>query len=393
MKKALFIISALALISLPGLSAESQDDVQGFPVFLSMPGGTQSVDDAHGLDFFQQLENRRFFLWRWLFGERPMSRGVDNRVSRSQGVTRAPLAKTRAPRSNSRNPAELGGGSSRRPSSNSVDPGSLGGSAQRTRSNSTDPATLGGSTRQPRSNSLNPANLFRGTRRPQSGSTSFRNEPRPPLQPSRRDEFFGISQREIGINIGTAHAFTDVGGTKQMGFADMVDYQMRNPNLNVGVFARFRVIHWFGVSASFDYASFSGMDETGELEDFESYSFKNDIFELGGKVEFYVPMKYGSPVDIYGFSGLSVFYNNPRLFDSAGEERGITQSVALFQPAIPLGVGANVRITPRVRLGYELGYRYLVFNFLDGVYVSGSHYDSYLYNHIKVSYGLPSRSR
>lgn len=175
-----------------------------------------------------------------------------------------------------------------------------------------------------------------------------------------------------------------------MGFGDMIDYQVSNHNLNAGVFARFRIADWFGISMSFDYTGFSGVLPVGNPGDVpeEIYSFENTVMEFGGKVEFFVPMNYGSPVDIYGFTGLSVFYNNPRIFGVTGNELVIVQSVNVLQPALPIGFGVNFRVVPRFKLGYEMGYRYLVYNFLDGIIVSGSNFDSYLYNQVKVSYSL-----
>lgn len=211
------------------------------------------------------------------------------------------------------------------------------------------------------------------------------------MGPSYRDRYFGQSKREVGLNIGTAHAFTDLTGTKNVPLPEALNYQVQNPDLTLGVFARFRIVEWFGLSVALDYARFSGKDQTGEYDEYIDFTFENHVVELGGKVEFFAPMNFGSPFDIYGFSGLSILYNDPKIFDDSEMETNPIQSMNLFQPAIPLGVGFNVRLTPRVKLGYELGYRHLVFNFLEGVFIPDAGYDSYLYGQVKLSYGLRLR--
>lgn len=277
-------------------------------------------------------------------------------------------------------------------SSNSKSPASLSGRGSGSvRSNSTSPLALSKKSAGAASRSKNPTALSKNTRQARSGSTSFRNEPRAPVGPSYRDKYFGQSKREVGLNLGTAHAFTDLTGTKNVPLPEALDYQVQNPDLTIGVFARFRVVEWFGLSVALDYTQFSGMDQTGQYPDYESYTFENQVVELGGKIEFFAPMPFGSPLDIYGFSGLSILYNDPRVFNAAGEETNPIQSMNLFQPAIPLGVGINVRLTPRMKLGYELGYRHLVYNFLDGVFIPGTGYDAYLYSQVKLSYGLRLR--
>ncbi|MFO7977476.1 MAG: hypothetical protein R6U64_02340, partial [Bacteroidales bacterium] len=409
----------LSVLSLQGFSTGKKQEERPWSVPLSLPSGLHSLQNDHAPDLLAGLENKGFFLWRWLFGG---SRdGGSKRVSPSQGVIRAPLAKPSRRGSDSQSPTEwgdsrgsvssnsksvLGLGSGRKASSNSRSPLNLKGSQGNVSSSSKNPGTLAGrSSGSVKSNSTspmglskrsagaasrskNPTALSKNTRRSRSGSTSFRNEPRAPVGPSYRDKYFGQSKREVGLNVGTAHAFTDLTGTKNVPLPEALNYQVQNPDITLGVFARFRIVEWFGLSVALDYAKFSGMDQTGEYDDYINHTFKNQVFELGGKIEFFAPMNFGSPFDVYGFSGLSMLYNDPKVYDAGGLETNPLQSPNIFQPAIPLGIGFNVRLSPRVKLGYELGYRHLIYNYLEGVFIPGTGYDSYFFNQVKVSYGL-----
>ncbi|GEM_PF-1668052 len=301
-------------------------------LFLPMHSGTMAVSSQQSFSLQSQADRRRFFLFRWLFGER---RSPSAASSRSEPHSNEPKKKDATP------------------DSRSVDPGEVGDDRGRRVSTSSSPPT-----------------------------TSQRREP---LGPSLREEYYGVGSREIGISLGTAHSFVDLTGTKSMGFGDNLDYQFSNIDLAAGLFARFRVNNWFGLNVGLDYARFSGEDTEGLLENHAFHRFENDVFEASGKMEFFIPMRSATIFDIYGFGGISLFYTNPDLFDQTGTSVAVEASYSQIQPAIPFGIGISGLVGNRVKIGYELGYRYTVLNSLDGVEIPDTRYDSYLFNALKVS--------
>jgi hypothetical protein len=413
MNKYYFLLLVFLVFASSSLASENEPLEVNPASVVFFSAGMEAYQHEQNLNVLNNLEGKHFFLWHWLTG----SKRKNSSVSPSLGVNRAPVAQANPRKSNSRNPGSFGRSASKR-RSNSLNPENIGTAPSKRRSSGHDPATTASQRKTPRSSSQdpsqigaskrsiasasnNPANVGRSSRVNVSGSSSPApaNTPRPALSLSKREEYYGKGQRELGLSFGTAHSINDFNATKQMAFGQMMQFQVNNPDLVLGGFVRFRLIDWFGIRAGLDYSSFSGFDmenRFGEYPQFQDdavpYSFTNNVIEVGGKVEFFIPLSYGSPFDIYGFTGISVLYNNPRIFHIHGHELGLAQGINSFQTALPAGVGLNFRLAPRIKIGYEFGYRYLGSNFLDGVMISASGYDSYFYNQIKISYNLPPRA-
>lgn len=131
--------------------------------------------------------------------------------------------------------------------------------------------------------------------------------------------------------------------------------------------------------------------------------FRNDIFELAivGVIELFPSYgrfyrrRFFSP---YIFGGIAVFYHNPQAktpLDYSGadaspgdwvslrplrtEGQGLTRGFGaeagtpyadqygLIQPAIPAGIGMRFRLTDRIDLSFEFGFRFLFFDHIDDV--------------------------
>ncbi len=343
MKRILFLAIFSCFTFLSNAADYSQEAVVGQPdetalsegFMPSFHSGTLALSSSQSYNPASLSERRRFFLFRWLFGER---RSPASASSRSEPHSNEPKRRTSTP------------------DTRSVDPGEIGEERSRPVRSASSPPTTG--------------------------------QRQEPLGTSLREDYYGVGSREIGISFGTAHSFVDLTGTKTMGFGDNLEYQFQNIDFTAGIFGRYRVNNWFGLNVGLDYARFTGENTDGAIEDLSPYRFENDVFEVSGKMEFFIPMRTATVFDIYAFGGISLFYTNPSLFDQDGTSVAVEASYSQMQPAIPFGIGVSGLVGNRIKIGYELGYRYTVLNSLDGLELPDTRYDSYLFNALKVGFLL-----
>lgn len=223
--------------------------------------------------------------------------------------------------------------------------------------------------------------------------SAVRNVKKKPLHISRKDRSDGLSEVEIGFSFGTSHSITDIAANKGLGFNDFVDYHTNNYNFNGGFFTRFKLNYWFGIKMGMDFLSLSAHAPVDLMSDnpSEPYRFSNDIFEFYGRTEFMVPALERSPLDLWGFVGIGLFFSDASVFDQDDRRIELSQEYSQLQPVIPLGAGFSYKVTPSIRLGYEFAWRNTIFNYLDGMdtdMISGSatSYDQYFLNNIQISF-------
>lgn len=169
--------------------------------------------------------------------------------------------------------------------------------------------------------------------------------------------------------------------------------------LDLGLFITRRLGPRFSVRGSFNWGrlkgdDFKSADPADELARFRyvrNLQFRNDIKELAvvGVIDFVENLStYRSRKSIvpYGFAGIAVFHHNPKAlvpdvdvnngnapFPNAGEWVDLaplrTEGVSYkkIQLAIPFGAGVRFRVNERMDIGFEIGYRYLFFDYIDDV--------------------------
>lgn len=242
----------------------------------------------------------------------------------------------------------------------------------------------------PKSNSIDPGFYPRRARVNYTTNAGFvRNNPTNPLRPSRRQRQLAVGSWDIGALFGTSHSITDMQNNKSLGFAEFVDYHTGHFNFSFGVFTRFQAADWYAVSSGLKYAYFEGMKDPDSDIDFESpgNSFENKTYEFFIKNEFYAPFLYYNASDLYLFTGVTVFYANVELMDD-GQSLELPGDFEPIQPALAFGIGYSYNIYNSLKIGYEFGWRYTLFNYIDGVSSINHGYDSYFFNLITVSYPL-----
>jgi hypothetical protein len=110
--------------------------------------------------------------------------------------------------------------------------------------------------------------------------------------------------------------------------------------------------------------------------------FRNDIIELTGVAMFDL-FENNSPFfkrplwTPYAFIGLGVIYSNPQAREASSEANGQWISLRPLQTegksyspvhvVIPAGLGVRYKVSQRIDIGFELGYRYAFTDYLDDV--------------------------
>jgi hypothetical protein len=227
------------------------------------------------------------------------------------------------------------------------------------------------------------------------------DDPKGPLQPSRRDIYYGVGQSEIGLIAGFAHPFTDIIGKPGTQY-DIMEFARENASVTGGLFFRHKVNYWFALNGSITAAMLRASNQDGFNYVFDEsageggsvmlYRFENDIAGIMGKMEFYLPQEVLPGLNVFGFVGLAGYMNNPRVFGADGQEVVLATENPMFFPTLPMGVGLTYTSESNsFRVGLELGYHYVGRHALDGISVRTSRYDSFIANQITVGFLLPPR--
>ena len=141
------------------------------------------------------------------------------------------------------------------------------------------------------------------------------------------------------------------------------------------------------LSTGFLYTEISGADKysTNPGTRARNLSFATDIFEWNLRVDYTLFDLEDRPLSPYIFGGLAVFHFNPYAYDATGtkvylrplgtEGEGLdgNPTYSLTQPAIPVGFGLRLALSPNVRVGLEVGIRKTFTGYLDDVH--GSYFD------------------
>lgn len=239
------------------------------------------------------------------------------------------------------------------------------------------------------SQSRSPVQDRRPTVRPPSQSRPPGGDRRP-LRPSRRAQAMDESWWEIGGHLGTSLSLTDASGTSIDQKPSFLNSQWSQTSINIGGFGRYRINRFLAARGAINYGRISGADSIVDGRE-RNFHFKNNIFELSFVGEVYAPKSGAAfPLDFYGFFGIGGFYHNPQLNVPEPEPNDFTwDEYSNFQIALPMGIGVNYMLNNGILIGYEVGYRKLFTDYLDGFtrpWSQGN--DSYYFTSVKVTYPL-----
>ncbi|MEM8907341.1 MAG: DUF6089 family protein [Bacteroidota bacterium] len=149
-----------------------------------------------------------------------------------------------------------------------------------------------------------------------------------------------------------------------------------------GVFGRYHMFDYLSFRAHVYKGALSGNDnlqapESGRRR--RNLSFRSDIMELGIQAEFNpLPLLFeeSSIFAPYIFAGVSGFHYKPYAFfegkwyelqplGTEGQAEG--EEYKLFQVAIPMGIGTNIKVSDYSSIGLEFGLRKTFTDYIDDV--------------------------
>jgi hypothetical protein len=200
----------------------------------------------------------------------------------------------------------------------------------------------------------------------------------------------------IGGSINAMNYFGDITPTSSFTSADL---RFTRPNFSAHIQHKYtprlsaRASFAWGRIKGDDFISANPTDRNGRYRYVRNNHFRNDIKELSvvGIWDFFENRNtfLRRPNFVpYVFAGIAVFHHNPRARTPEGDGRkwvalqplGTEGQFATgpgsekypnpykrIQIAIPAGVGIRYKISPRIDLGFEIGYRYTFFDYLDDV--------------------------
>ena len=221
-----------------------------------------------------------------------------------------------------------------------------------------------------------------------------------------------LKRVEAIIGLGTTNVYGDLGGIKDatnLLFIKDITFRSTRPSIYGGVRYRADPRSTFKVSLIYGYSKTK--DFTGSRNENRGFTSVTQLVEFAANYEFYILPEHRSlrsaamynrrgmindysSFGAYAFIGLgaTLFKPNlkieePRPGDEYRDNLGVTA-------AIPIGLGIKYIISDKWILGYEIGYRQTLSDFLDGFNPPSSRRpDIYWISSLNLSYRIPTSRR
>lgn len=215
---------------------------------------------------------------------------------------------------------------------------------------------------------------------------------------------------EIYGGIPTFHYFGDIGGSAdKSNLFGLKDISLRAIRPGFAIGGIYRANEKFSIMANYNFGLLSQTDK-GSRNEARNFAFTTLINEVSVQGMFFIiPEKeknyyysvmqlrgglkqFNKPLSVYVFGGIgATFFSVTPKESFVGSERFTSKS---FTPAVPVGVGVKFAFTSQISFGAELGFRYLLTDYVDGfTSVSSKHNDLYYVMNFKVIYRFKKTSR
>jgi hypothetical protein len=188
---------------------------------------------------------------------------------------------------------------------------------------------------------------------------------------------------DFGLNLGGANYLGEIGGQNEAR-PFLFDMKMEKTNMAIGGFFRWSFTNNIAAKLQVNYARIGGADSlsTQPSRVGRNLSFRTDIIEtmLTGEYSFFVMndinRRSRSRVDFrsYAFAGFGMLlyypyaqFNDKWYYLRPLATEGIENQYDEMTFAVPLGIAANFTFERKVRVGFEVGYRFTFTDYLDDV--------------------------
>lgn len=223
-------------------------------------------------------------------------------------------------------------------------------------------------------------------------------------------------RKELFLSMGGANFLGDLGGLNKAGTDySPVDMEFALTKTAFGIGYRYKIEKIFNVTGKFNYLIVKGDDKLTQdiYRHNRNLNFKSNIFELSGRIELgYQSGKAGnrygikktftrrmrsSTHSLFAFTGIGVFYYNPRGFDGKNwvklrslhtEGQGLPggpKQYSNYSIAIPFGAFYKMTINKQWSIGFEIAWRKTFTDYIDDC--GTSYYDK---NALAAAYGTLS---
>lgn len=212
--------------------------------------------------------------------------------------------------------------------------------------------------------------------------------------------------------VGTTNVYSDLGGAPNatsLLFIKDITFRTTRPSVYLG--ARYRIKPSTSVKLSLFYGYSKTKDFAGSRNENRGFTSVTQLVEIAGNYEYYfLPEQRRlrsaamfnrrgmindySSFGAYLFTGLgatlywpNLEFDEPREGDEYKDNMGITAS-------LPIGAGFKYIISDKWIIGYEIGYRLTISDYLDGFISPWSKQpDTYWISSINLSYRIPTSRR
>jgi hypothetical protein len=188
---------------------------------------------------------------------------------------------------------------------------------------------------------------------------------------------------DFGVRAGVASYLGDIGsGDLARGF--VFNLELKDTRWSGGGFVRYRFHPLFAYQGALTYARIEGSDSKSinYARLGRNLSFKNDLFMLNNKFEFYPPFltvsdvgsrgRYRTDFKTYFFAGLGVFYHSPTA-EYNGTKYKLRplmtegQKYSRISLSLPIGSGFYFTHKRQHRFGFEVSWNMTFTDYLDDV--------------------------
>ena len=216
---------------------------------------------------------------------------------------------------------------------------------------------------------------------------------------------------EAALGIGSTNVYGDLGGAPNASSLLFIrDITFRNTRPSIYTALRYKLDPKTSLKFNLIYGFSRNNDFTGSRNDRREFESVTDLIEFSGQYEFYFLQEERrlksaamfnrrgmvnnySTIGAYVFAGAGAafYWSNLELerrsFDVYKTKPGVTL-------ALPIGFGIKYILSDQWLLGWELGYRHTLSDFLDGIQTPWSkNPDVYWISSLNLSYRIPTSRR
>jgi hypothetical protein len=221
-----------------------------------------------------------------------------------------------------------------------------------------------------------------------------------------------LKRMESIFGIGTTNVYSDLGGAPNatsLLFIKDITFRSTRPSVYLGL--RYRINPRSSVKTSLIYGYSKTEDYGGSRNEARGFSSTTQLLEFSGNYEFYLLPEFRimrsaamfnrrgmindySSLGVYLFTGLGATFYWPHLTVDAERPGDEYKNNMGITGALPLGAGFKIIVSDKWMVGYEIGYRQSLSDFMDGFKSPWSkRWDGYWISSINLIYRMPTSRR